>query len=143
MKPVVLPIGERVGRFVLRRRGVETRWVDTPYGRIHAYDARGGGGLPPVVLLHGIGSAATPFGPLLERLRPHVRRVTALDLPGHGFSTDTSVPLTPAVLFESVTTALDVLIDEPAIIVGNSLGGAVALRYALARPERARALVLV
>ena len=143
MKPVVLPLGERVGRFVLHRRGVQTRWVDTPYGRIHAYDGRGGGSLPPVVLLHGIGSAATPFGPLLERLRPHVRRVIAPDLPGHGFSTETSIPLTPEVLFQSASTALDALIDRPAIVVGNSLGGAVALRYALARPERVRALVLV
>jgi pimeloyl-ACP methyl ester carboxylesterase len=39
--------------------------------------------------------------------------------------------------------ALDHLIDEPAVLCGNSLGGAVALRYAIDRPEKVRALVLI
>ena len=38
--------------------------------------------------------------------------------------------------------ALDAVLDEPAVVCGNSLGGAVALRYALDRPERVRGLVL-
>ena len=138
-----MPLAQRMGRLAMRRRGVATRWVETPQGRIHAYDALGVGALPPTVLLHGIGSAATPFAPLLERLRRDVCRVIAPDYPGHGFSPDATVRLTPEVLFDSVSTALDSLIDEPAILVGNSLGGAVALRYAISRPERVRALVLV
>jgi pimeloyl-ACP methyl ester carboxylesterase len=143
MNPVLLPVAERVGRFVLRRTGVESRFVDTPIGSLHCYDGPGSGSLPTAVLLHGIGSAATPFGAFLTHLRRHVRRVVAPDYPGHGFSAGAAARLTPEVLFGSVGAALDAIIDEPSIVIGNSLGGAVALHYALARPERVRALVLL
>lgn len=142
MKPVLVPLAERIGRLALRRRGVVARWVATDHGRLHVYDARGRGSLPPIVLLHGLGSASTPFGPLMARLRPHTRRVVAPDLPGHGFSEE-HARLTPEVLFESVASAIDAVVDEPVILVGNSLGGAVALHYALAHGPRVRALVLV
>jgi pimeloyl-ACP methyl ester carboxylesterase len=80
---------------------------------------------------------------VLDRLRRHVRRVVAPDFPGHGFSPEPHVRLTPEAVVASVTAAIDALVAEPAILVGNSLGGAVALQYALARPDRVHALVLV
>ncbi|MBX3203736.1 MAG: alpha/beta fold hydrolase [Labilithrix sp.] len=143
MKPVLLPLAERLGRAALRRRGISSGLVQTALGALHTYDAPGGGDLPATVILHGLGSAATPFGPLLARLQPHVRRIVAPDYPGHGFSAHARERLTPGKLFESISTALDATLREPAIVVGNSLGGALALRYALTRPERVRALVLV
>lgn len=138
-----LPAAERLARFALHRRGFESREVATRLGPVHAYEARGRGALPPVVVLHGIGSAATPFGPVLTRLVGDVRRVTAPDLPGHGFSPPPAQRMTPELFGEAVTEALDALIDEPAIVCGNSLGGALALRYALDRPAKVRALVLI
>lgn len=138
----MLPLAERLGRFDMKRRGVDSRWLTTPHASLHLYDARGSGELPETTLLHGIGSQATQYAALLHRLRPHVRRVVAPDYPGHGFSHPTR-SLTPDVLFESVSYALDEALREPSILVGHSLGGAVALHYALARPERVRALVLV
>ena len=73
----------------------------------------------------------------------YAQRVVSLDYPGHGFSDEYEGTLTPETLFETVTTALDELAPEPAVVVGNSLGGAVALQYAIQRPERVRALVLL
>jgi pimeloyl-ACP methyl ester carboxylesterase len=143
MRPVLIPLAECLGRYALRRRGVRTRWLHTPIGRIHAYDATGRGSLPTTVLLHGIGSNATPFGPVLARLALHVRRVVAPDYPGHGFSPLPRSSLTPDALFGAVSHALDHALDEPAVVVGNSLGGALALHYAMTRPEKVRALVLV
>jgi pimeloyl-ACP methyl ester carboxylesterase len=143
MRPVLIPLAERLGRRALRRRGVTTRWIQTPSGRVHVYDAPGRGSLPTTVLLHGIGSNATPFGPVLARLQRHVRRVIAPDYPGHGFSPTPDGTLTPEVLFDSLTQVLDQTVGEPAVIVGNSLGGALALHYAIAQPDRVRALVLV
>ncbi|MBX3212491.1 MAG: alpha/beta fold hydrolase [Labilithrix sp.] len=143
MKPVLLPLAERLGREALRRRGISSSLVDTTLGPIHTYDAPGRGNLPATVVLHGLGSAATPFGQVLAHLHRHVRRIVAPDYPGHGFSDGAREKLTPGKLFESVSTALDATLTEPAVVVGNSLGGALALRYALARPAQVRALVLV
>ena len=143
MRPVLIPLMERVGRAALRSRGLTTRDVDTPLGPVHVYDGPGQGSLPPVVLLHGIGSSATPFAPLIARLLPNVRRVIAPDYPGHGFSADPASEVTPVALFEAMTGALDRLVDTPALVVGNSLGGAIALHYAVTRPERVAGLVLL
>jgi pimeloyl-ACP methyl ester carboxylesterase len=143
MRPFLLPLAQRVGRRALWRRGAQSQWVETRYGRMHCYDIAGSGSLPPVVLLHGLATDATPFGPLLMRLRRDARRVLAPDHLGHGFSAGHSGPLTPDSLLESTTQTLDALLHEPAIVVGNSLGGAVAVRYALTSPEKVRALVLV
>ena len=110
---------------------------------MHCYDAPGSGNLPTIALLHGLAAAATPFGPLLMRLRQDMRRVLAPDHLGHGFSAGRTAPLTPASLLGATRETLDRLLDEPAIVLGNSLGGAVAVRYALSSPRKVKALVLV
>jgi pimeloyl-ACP methyl ester carboxylesterase len=122
---------------------MRSRYVDTRAGRIHAYDAEGTGDLPTMVLLHGIGSAATSYGPLLTRLRRHARRVVAPELPGHGFSAEPAGTLTPERLYQAVRDALDILTPEPIVLTGHSLGGGLALKYALENPDRVKALVLL
>ena len=143
MTPRLLPFFERAARFALHRRGFESRIIPTGVVPLHAFVAAGEGPLPTTVLLHGIGAAAITYAATLVRLRPHVRRLIALDLPGHGFSAAPEVRLTPEVLFGCVREALDRAADEPIILVGNSMGGALALHYAMEEPERVRALVLV
>lgn len=138
----ILPLAERVGKTALNRMGAQSRWVDTPICRLHFYDAVGTGPLPTVVLLHGIGSSALPFAPVLQILRRRARRVIAAEAPGHGWSAPPSSALTPESLFAAMNELLDRELDEPAFVVGNSLGGAVALQHALTSPDRVRALVL-
>jgi len=75
-------------------------------------------------------------------LKNSVRHIVAPDAPGHGLSPDPSFPLTPKALAAGVTETFSRLVDEPAVIFGCSLGGAVALRYTLANRERVRGLVL-
>ena len=138
----LLPLVERAARRALNRSGLTSRAVRTQIADHHVYDARGAGTLPTVVVLHGISSAATAFAPVIQRLRPHVRRVLAPDAPGHGFSSGPFEPLTPDTLFASMRELLDAELDEPAILVGNSLGGGLALNYAIERPERVRGVFL-
>jgi len=103
-------------------------------------ERRGDGPLPPVVLLHGLSSAGVHY----VRVTPHLRSVSRLllpDLPGHGFS-DMPASLTGADLLTGSLETLDAVIDRPVILSGNSLGGYVAIRYALARPEKVGGLMI-
>jgi pimeloyl-ACP methyl ester carboxylesterase len=94
------------------------------------------------MLLHGFAAEGAHYAPLMRRLRPHVSRLIVPDLPGHGGSAPPSSPLVPHELRQEIIAAFDQLLDEPAAVFGNSLGGLIALDYALSRPERVRRLIL-
>ena len=93
----------------------------------------------PVVLLHGWALHAGTWGSLVSRLARH-RRVHAVDLPGHGHS----APVSPFTL-DAIVAALDTAFADvpPFTVIGWSLGGQLALRWAQLRPGRIRRLVLV
>ena len=91
----------------------------------------------PLLLLHGGLGASDQFEPILPALAE--RRVTAVDLPGHGGSPDPGRPLRAESLADDVAE----LITEPVDVMGYSLGGMTALRLAIQHPDRVRRLVLV
>ena len=98
----------------------------------------------PLLLLHGHEQSATSWRWVIPALaRTH--RVLALSLPGHGDTAPTvgdSVSGSDQARF--VAAFLDTLdIDPPLDLVGHSAGGVIALRLALADPERIRSLTLV
>jgi pimeloyl-ACP methyl ester carboxylesterase len=133
-----------------RSEYVSIRWPDVrrkprrgASGKIHVLDIPGQGDLPPVLLLHGISASGADFGPLFRRLRPWTRRIIAPDLPGHGLSSLPPGHAGSSDVIDAVCDAVGAVLDGPALVVGNSLGGTVALRYALRRPETAAGLVLV
>jgi len=133
---------ERAVGGVLAARGYRSRRVETAIARHHAYDARGHGRLPPIVLLPGLADTAASLAPVLLALRGRARRVIVVEAAGHGRSGRARVPYTAERHFESTAAALDQLLDEPAVLVGNSLGGAAALYYAAERAPRVRGLLL-
>jgi pimeloyl-ACP methyl ester carboxylesterase len=126
----------------LRLVGFRSEFVDTPQGRIHALVCQGKGSLPPVVLIAGLSSRATHFSRMAPRLRKHVRRIVLLDMPGHGLSEVPADGLTGPSLKRGTIAALDGLIEEPAVVFGNSLGGFLALRHALHSSDKVLGLVL-
>lgn len=82
------------------------------------------------------------MGPVLRRLDPHCARVIAPDMPGHGFSAAPERTTLEAV-YEGVAELLARTLDGPAVLFGHSLGGALALRLALERPELVAGMVLL
>jgi pimeloyl-ACP methyl ester carboxylesterase len=110
---------------------------------LHVVDVPGKGPLPPIVLLHGLSASAADYAPLFRRLRPFTRRLIAPDLPGHGLSAVPPGATSARAVFGAVRDALDQVLTEPAIVFGNSLGGTVAIRFALAAPRHTAGLFLV
>jgi pimeloyl-[acyl-carrier protein] methyl ester esterase len=93
---------------------------------------------PDLVLVHGWGLHGGIWGDLPARLAQHFR-VTTLDLPGHGRSRTPGVSLT----LDAITDSVAELCPAPAIWLGWSLGGLVALNAALRQPHTVAQLVLV
>lgn len=133
---------DRVARAALHLRGYKSRHITTRGGRVHLLDAVGHGDLPPMLFLHGLGSAGVHFRPFLHKMRPHVRRLIVPDIPAHGFSDIPSAGPNMGTLGDGLLDALDRVLDEPVIVYGNSMGGFAAIRFALSRPDKVRALVL-
>ncbi len=98
---------------------------------------------PPLVLLHGWAMHSGLFAPLLPRLIDRFR-VHLVDLPGHGHS-----PTVPRYSLDTIAAAVGEAVSsaagtaEPVTVLGWSLGGMVALHWALAAPEYVARLILV
>lgn len=102
---------------------------------------RGGAGNSTVVLLHGANDHAGTWATVVASLlREH--RVIAPDLAGHGESAPHEGPIALSLILEKLTAIIDRETSARVSLVGNSMGGWVALLYAIAHPERVQQLVL-
>jgi pimeloyl-ACP methyl ester carboxylesterase len=121
-----------------------------PLLRIHDVPARGQrvstltmGEGPDLLLLHGLGGAKSSFFDTAAALS-HRYRVHAMDLPGFGGSSKPSMASYGAPFFaRTVVAAMDALRIERAHVVGNSMGGRVALELGLEHPDRVGGLALL
>lgn len=132
---------ESIALWSLRRQGFTSHHVETRHGRVHLMEAQGGGALPPIVLMHGLGARGAQYQALVRSLRPHTRRLILPDAPGHGLS-DTPPEPTVSALAEGLNEALAKHLQEPALIFGNSMGGFLAIRFATRHPERVAGLMV-
>ncbi|HEX2028961.1 MAG TPA: alpha/beta hydrolase [Nitriliruptorales bacterium] len=101
-----------------------------------------GGQGDPVVLLHGQGGFGGMFLPLLDDLTS-THRVVVPDLPGLGASTVAGGRLDSRRVMRWLDELLERTCPTPPTLVGHSLGGSIAARYAAAHPRRLARLVLV
>jgi pimeloyl-ACP methyl ester carboxylesterase len=116
-----------------RARTVRAGEIDTFY-----LDAGAG---PAAVLLHGLGATNASMLPTVAALAGD-HRVLAPDLPGFGDSGKPVRAYDPAFYARWLRSFLDTVGVERAVLVGNSMGGRIALELALQAPERVERLVL-
>jgi pimeloyl-ACP methyl ester carboxylesterase len=114
--------------------------VSTHLGRI-AVTTHGDG--PLLVLVPAAGRAAADFDPILPALAAR-HRVATLDWPSTGASPPADRPRdATATAFSTVLSDVLRALDEPAILLGHSVGGFACARVAIDDPDRVRGLVLV
>jgi pimeloyl-ACP methyl ester carboxylesterase len=121
--------------------GVRFHLRDTgPNGTLPDAQARGA---PAVLLLHGFGSSLHTWEDW-ARLFEADRRVIRIDLPGFGLTgADPIGDYSDARAVELLASLLDRLGLSRVDLVGSSMGGRIAWRFAAERPERVRRLVLM
>lgn len=127
---------------ILRLLGFKSRRITTSHGEMHVFDYVGRAEGPPLVLLHGIGAAASQLAPVLRLLRRNNSRVIAPDLAGHGFSDTPEGGINRETALAALVETLDQVVEEPFVLFGNSLGGLAAVRYAHLRREKVVGLCL-
>jgi pimeloyl-ACP methyl ester carboxylesterase len=117
-------------------------WISGPAGNLMVRDS-GETGAPAIVFVHGLGGNGGQWALQLDHLQGR-RRTVALDLRGHGDSDpadDGQYEI--SALATDVAAVADQLPLRRFILVGHSLGAAVAIRYAAEHPGRVEGLVLV
>jgi pimeloyl-ACP methyl ester carboxylesterase len=132
---------ERTAAEPITGLGGRSRWADID-GPVHYLDFGGPAHGPVLIAVHGLGGAAvnwTQVAPALTRKY----RFVAPDLAGHGLTQSagrgTAVPANTTLLHRFI----DYVADGPVVLIGNSMGGMIAVLEASAAPDKVAGLILV
>ncbi len=117
-----------------------SRTLTLPGQTLHYADFGGDG--PTIVLVHGLGGSHANWLPVGAALAQR-GRVLAVDLPGFGRSPRSSRGTSMRVMGEALQQFVDAVSTGPVHFIGNSMGGALAILEAHARPQRVAGLLLV
>jgi pimeloyl-ACP methyl ester carboxylesterase len=122
--------------------GPPSAFLDVAGLRLHIRDTGPRDG-PAIIMLHGFGASLHTWEAWAERLADRFR-VVRIDLPGFALTgPDPTGDYSDARAAVVLAALLDRLGIAQADVVGNSMGGRIAWRFALAEPTRVRRLVLV
>lgn len=121
------------------------RFIDVPGARLHVRDfGEAHAGRPAILMIHGLAGQLSHYTYGVAGKLSAAHRVIVVDRPGSGYST--RAPGTPADL-STQAAALAALMRSlglgPSLVVGHSLGGAVALTLALEHPQQVAGLALL
>jgi pimeloyl-ACP methyl ester carboxylesterase len=126
----LFPAGTEFTARYLQVDGTRIRYIDVGRGA-------------PVVLLHGLGASMYAWRRNLAAVAAAGFRVIAFDNRGFGLSDKPSAPYDNAAYARLVIALMDSLLLTDAVLVGHSMGGAIAAQVAIEYPARVRGLVLV
>lgn len=123
--------------------GVDSKFAYTAGGMSVHYRDQGCRDCPAVVLIHGSNSSLHTFEPLVRILEAKYRLIS-YDQPGHGLTGPHPLDDYSAQgMFEAIDAVVDATGIERFAIAGHSMGGWIAWRYALEKPNHLSALVLI
>ena len=136
---------EQVPEMTGGEQTIRERWVDCDGVWVHTADWEPNvaiRGAAPVLLVHGLGGCTVNWELVGQLLADELgARVTALDLPGFGRTrSDSRSPTFPLMLDLLVSFQSE---RGPALVMGNSMGGALGVALAANHPELVSGLVLV
>ena len=114
----------------VRVEGTRIRYIETGHGI-------------PVVLLHGLGASMYAWRKNLAPIAAAGFRVIAFDNRGFGYSDEPATGYDNESYVRLTVALLDSLHLAGAVLVGHSMGGAIAAQVAIEHPERVRGLVLI
>jgi len=137
-------VADQVIRWRLQEHGVKSHYVEVGGYRVHYLEAlpRGGGGGTPLVLIHGLGSRAEDWGPMIPGLAAAGFHVYAPDLLGYGRSPRPNVDYSIGLQEGLVVRFMQTMRLSTADVGGWSMGGWVAAKLALDHPELVQRLVI-
>lgn len=102
-----------------------------------------GGDGPPIVLVHGLGGMALNWVLLAPQLRDAGHHVYAIDLAGHGLTRAIDRSSSVRNNAKLVRQFLEQVVEEPAILAGNSMGGLIVSMVAAEHPDLVSGVVLL
>jgi len=119
------------------------RFVDVAGARLHVHDAGQG---PAILMIHGLGGQLAHYTYGVAGRLSGRYRVVAVDRPGNGWSTaaaDADTDAGPSAQAAAIAALIERLALGRPLVVGHSLGGAVALALALEHPDKVAGLALL
>lgn len=129
---------------ILKIFGFKSVYTETSVGRIHSFVKERANPKGTIVLVHGIGSASVHFWEVAIALYRKGYSIYVPDLPGHGLNPDLEGPNGFVSIYHMFEEwANKALPKKKFAMVGSSLGGAIALRYALHHGKRLRRLMVI
>jgi len=137
------PVADDAARYGLPAHW-QVYWLDEPVFKTRIFLAVAGKpGAPVLLLVHGLGqNGLRDWIGILPALEEQYR-VLLIDLPGFGKSPPPKAKLSPTRYAELLHFVKPYFSAEPVAVVGHSMGGAVALRYAHSYPEDVSQIVLL
>jgi pimeloyl-ACP methyl ester carboxylesterase len=131
---------DRALRVWLKSKGISSRCLQLGPYRVHYFE---GGNGRPLLLIHGLGARSEYWAPQMPSYVANGFHLYAIDLLGCGQTDRPDIAYTIQQQTDMVRDFMEALRIERADVVGWSMGGWVALQFALQHPERIRRLVVM
>ena len=128
------------GGQTMTQTGVQTGYAPVNGLQMY-YEIHGAGGVP-LLVIHGAFGNTGLFGGELVPALAKTRQVIVMDQQGHGRTADIDRPLSVAQMADDTAALIEHLGLEQVDVFGYSMGGGIAFRLAVARPELVRKLVI-